>query len=533
MGCKRKSIEEYCSEYPDLELKTVKKIDKGDEEILRCKVCKTEVTRQANRITEHLNSKTHLKLKESQTKKTQATMEACLGRMRQRKEAAADFPHDLVRALCFEAIPMNAARGSSYLFALLHKYAPAARTCPERRQLEEKYLPEVFAHHQAAIKELLSGEKFSLVIDETPELAGQPAINALAVFYSDKNKSVNTILLKSSVVLQCNAGVMSVWIQDVLTEYGLTWENCVSINSDSAMYMQRLVKDLKEMHPNLLHIPCIAHLLHVAIDQALKTNQFRNINKFVVHFPAIFKHANKQRRAFFKVCASNNISPSDLHVPPHVVPSHWFSWLAAAKYIHAHWDSVTEFLTKETDAVTSKKAAKLRVMVEDDGNQQELYCKLSFACAFLGKIHTVHLQMETNAPLIHRIDSLLNCDLQVAADVNNALKEVELRAMGSKRQPLSSAMHAFASEFQSNLKATMSRNVPDGLYGSGSVFANCKVFDPFIKAQMSHNYSDYENILRIFPCKAEDFKNEFELYMAREIPNDSNMTALNYWKSET
>lgn len=56
-------MEEYCSEYPDLELNMIKKT----EEILHCTVCKTEVIQQENRITEHLNSKTHSKLKQSQT----------------------------------------------------------------------------------------------------------------------------------------------------------------------------------------------------------------------------------------------------------------------------------------------------------------------------------------------------------------------------------------------------------------------------------------------------------------------------------
>lgn len=64
---------------------------------------------------------------------------------------------------------------------------------------------------------------------------------------------------------------------------------------------------------------------------------------------------------------------------------------------------------------------------------------------FWGEIHTVHLQMKTNALLIHHTNILLNCDLQVATSVNTAGKEVKLRAMGSKWQPPSSAMHSFAS----------------------------------------------------------------------------------------
>ena len=51
--------------------------------------------------------------------------------------------HDFVRALRYSAISLNQADG--FIGKLFKKYCSAARTMPCARQLEGKYLPDVYS----------------------------------------------------------------------------------------------------------------------------------------------------------------------------------------------------------------------------------------------------------------------------------------------------------------------------------------------------------------------------------------------------
>ncbi|MGH0132052.1 UNVERIFIED_CONTAM: hypothetical protein FKN15_055668 [Acipenser sinensis] len=127
----------------------------------------------------------------------------------------------------------------------------------------------VIEEHCSEIKARLRDCQFSLIVDESPELGGQPAINILAVFYCEKDSSNKILLLSSSALNQCNAASVLLLVQQTVCVYNMQWTNCVGILSDSAKYMQWLAKDLQALYPNVLHIPCIAHLVNVAVNTAV------------------------------------------------------------------------------------------------------------------------------------------------------------------------------------------------------------------------------------------------------------------------
>ena len=122
------------------------------EVALVCKFCSVEVDvdpkkKPWDRIQEHLASARHKKLKETFKKQKdsnkQLTIYETEVRQRQKEKEAESKYHDFVRSLSYSATSLNHADG--FIGKVFKQYCPAARCVPARRQLEQQYLPEVYA----------------------------------------------------------------------------------------------------------------------------------------------------------------------------------------------------------------------------------------------------------------------------------------------------------------------------------------------------------------------------------------------------
>ncbi len=71
---------------------------------------------------------------------------------------------------------------------------------PKSDQLYQKYLPEIYSSHIIWIKNNSIGKNISLIIDESSDILGRPAVNTFVSFYDDINNSKKVLLLDSSVV---------------------------------------------------------------------------------------------------------------------------------------------------------------------------------------------------------------------------------------------------------------------------------------------------------------------------------------------
>ena len=199
-GRKRKAAKDWVLDYPD-NLQTLLKMPKGQgaeesstSHVLVCRFCSIELPTDPkkkpwDRINEHLSSMRHKKLKEGykeRSDKKQVSLYESVVRQKEKEKEAEGAIHDFVRALCYSAISLNQA--DSYLGKLFKKYCQAARTMPGRRQLEAKYLPEVYAHHKSIIIDMMKDVKISAIIDESPDILGRPAVNTLFCYFNKKNR---------------------------------------------------------------------------------------------------------------------------------------------------------------------------------------------------------------------------------------------------------------------------------------------------------------------------------------------------------
>ena len=210
MPRKRKAVNDWVTEFPeDLETREKKpKTDSREAEVgLVCKYCAVETDvnpkkKPWDRIQEHLASSRQKKLKENFKKRKDSNKQLTLFetevRQRQKEREAESATHDFVRALSYSAISLNHADG--FVGKLFKKYCPAARCMPTRRQLEQKYLPEVYARHKDLIKQRISSQKLSIIVDESPEVLGRPAVNTLFCYHNEENNTKEVVLADTSIL---------------------------------------------------------------------------------------------------------------------------------------------------------------------------------------------------------------------------------------------------------------------------------------------------------------------------------------------
>jgi hypothetical protein len=342
MGRKRKSLQDWVKQYEDLAIVETKKkrFDKDLELILIsetngesvvmqaevineipeskpqliCKYCRIEFDYEnvhiSSRLSEHMKSSSShkenkLKAKKREEEGKQLTITETFARKRKKDELVNSVIHDYVRAQCYDCIPLYKADLFNGKF--IKKYIPSAIALPKSYQLYKKYLPEVYDSDIDWIKTKLRAKKISLIIDETSDILGRPAVSTLVSFYDQIKNTKSVLLLDSSIFNANNASEMYKVLENVLDNYDKQWSDVIALCSDSASDMRSAFKSIKALNSHLWHIADIAHLINVSINEALKLESFLDIRRIVIKFGALFVYANNLFLIFSNICSLNNI----------------------------------------------------------------------------------------------------------------------------------------------------------------------------------------------------------------------------------
>ena len=111
------------------------------------------------------------------------------------------------------------------------------------------------------IQELLRDKIFFLIVDET-EVAKQKYINVLVSSLDASNQTflVNCHPLDSNS--NVNSSIILHTVDDILRLLEIKRKNLSLFLTDAARYMSVAGKTLKKLYPSLMHVNCVAHLLH-------------------------------------------------------------------------------------------------------------------------------------------------------------------------------------------------------------------------------------------------------------------------------
>ena len=124
-----------------------------------------------------------------------------------------------------------------------------------------------------------------------------------------------------AIHLTAVAMLIAVLLCTLLRQLEIKRENFSLFLTDAARYMSSAGKTLKELYPSLMHVTCVAHLLH---NCAMRVRaHFINTDEVIATIKAA-TIKNKGRKKDFH--------DAGLPSPPDPVITRWATWLRAALY---------------------------------------------------------------------------------------------------------------------------------------------------------------------------------------------------------
>ena len=146
-------------------------------------------------------------------------------------------------------------------------------------------------------------------------------------------------------------------IDDALKEMKISRANFCLLLSDAAPYMIAAARTLKVLYPQMLHVMCLAHLVHNA---AMKVKMhFDKVDELIACVKAATVK-NKSRRALF----------DGIGISPEPVVTRWGSWLQAAFYYGKHLPVIREIVGDFKGELMLVRRAKEAVL--DEGHATSL-----------------------------------------------------------------------------------------------------------------------------------------------------------------
>ena len=193
---------------------------------------------------------------------------------------------------------------------------------------------------------LLRDKIIFLIVDEA-EVAKQKHISVLvgSSDASDQTFLVNCHPLDSG--RSVNSSIILHTVDDILRQLEIKRENLSLFLTDAARYMSSAGKTLKELYPSLMHVTCVAHLLH---NCAMRVRaHFKNVDEVI----ATIKTATIKN----KDC-KEDFHDAGLPSPPDPVITRWATWLRAALCYSKDLPAVRTIVNNWTSAGLSVSRAK-------------------------------------------------------------------------------------------------------------------------------------------------------------------------------
>ena len=187
-----------------------------------------------------------------------------------------------------------------------------------------------------------------LIVDEA-EIAKQKYISVLVGSLDAPNQTFLVDCHSLDSGSNVNSSIILHTMDDILRQLEMKRENFSLFLTDAARYMSLAGKTLKKFYPSLMHVTCVAHLLHKC---AMRVRaHFKNIDEII----ATIK--NKDRKKDFH--------DAGLPSPPDPVITRWATWLRAALYYSENLPAVRTIVNNWTSAGLLVSRAKEAINVED------------------------------------------------------------------------------------------------------------------------------------------------------------------------
>ena len=244
-------------------------------------------------------------------------------------------------------------------------------------------------------------------------------------------------------------------MDDILRQLEIKRENLALFLTDAVRYMSLAGKTLKELHPSLMHVNCVAHLLPNCAMRVLA--HYKNNNEVIATIKAA-TIKNKDRK--------KNFHDAGLPSPPDPVITRWTTWLRAALYYSENFPAVRTIVNNWTSAGLLVSRAKDAINVEDlvldlvkIYQYQTLAANVEFlegsACTITeayGLLKNMQFNNDPSAIKDYIKKRLSNSDLETILNCTNLTIDPTSYALLQKAQPTSAAVERWCSMFSKLLR---------------------------------------------------------------------------------
>ena len=240
-----------------------------------------------------------------------------------------------------------------------------------------------------------------------------------------------------------NSRIILHTVDDILRQLEIKRESFSLFLTDAARYMSSAGKTLKELYPSLMHVTCVAHLLH---NCAMRVRaHFKNIDEVIATIKAA-TIKNKDRKKHFH--------DAGLPSPTDPVITRWATWLRAALYYSENLPAVRTIVNNWTSAGLLVSRAKDAINVEglvSDLVKINQYWTLAANVEFLegsactitkayGLLKNVQFDDDPCAIKDYINKRLSNSDLETIINCTNLTIDPTSYALLQKAQPTSAAV---------------------------------------------------------------------------------------------
>ena len=240
-----------------------------------------------------------------------------------------------------------------------------------------------------------------------------------------------------------NSSIILHTVDDILRQLEIKRENFSLLLTDAARYMSLAGKTFKELYLSLIHVTCVAHLLHNCA-MCVRAH-FKNIDEII----AMIKAAtikNKHRKKDF-----HHAGPPS---PPDSVITRWATWLRAALYYSENLPAVRTIVNNWTSAGLLVSRAKDAINVENlvpdlvkINQYRTLAANVEFlkgcACKIIeayGLLKNMQFDDDPCAIKNYIKKRLSNSDLETIINYTNLTIDSTSYALLQKAQPTSAAV---------------------------------------------------------------------------------------------
>ncbi|XP_036149363.1 uncharacterized protein LOC118647829 isoform X1 [Monomorium pharaonis] len=214
-------------------------------------------------------------------------------------------------------------------------------------------LKNIIALHFKSDLRLDIGDSFySLLIDESTDIAVLKQLGICIIYFSVKRKNVISTFLKLESLEGGDARSIVKAIKVALTEYGLSVQKMRGLGTDNASVMigvnNGVFRQLKEEIPHLLLIRCVCHSIQLAISNAVADTLPRNLEFLISETYNWFSRSTERREQYKILFKALNDGLEPLKILQ-VAATRWLSITNAVRRVLQQWlELKTHFYLRRT-----------------------------------------------------------------------------------------------------------------------------------------------------------------------------------------